>query len=264
MNKVNCNFNKYFNTLRYLFFLAWARNKARFAKTKLGSFWVGVTTLLTVSSLAFVYGTVFKVDNLRAYIAYIGLGILYWNNLSTLIYDFSTLLTRSRDRLLSSSMNILDVIIEEYIFSTQNLMLSMVTVLPVLAFIYPRVLTIFSLKFILGFLIYLIIIFINALLTSLFTLLSADLRQLIPVILQLSFLLSPILYLKEAIIGKEWVFMYNPLYLPIGIVRDTILDYNKFSHLFLIKVLFSCSVILFFCFFIIRKYSRKINLYIDY
>ena len=161
-------------------------------------------------------------------------------------------------------MNILDVIIEEYIFSTQNLMLSMVTVLPVLAFIYPRVLTIFFLKFILGFLIYLIIIFINALLTSLFTLLSADLRQLIPVILQLSFLLSPILYLKEAIIGKEWIFIYNPLYLPIGIVRDTILDYNKFSHLFLIKVLFSCSVILFFCFFIIRKYSRKINLYIDY
>ena len=113
MNLRNNYFSRYFKIFRYVFYLAWSRNKSRFVKTKIGSFWIGLSTLLTISALAFVYVTVMKVINVKAYIAYIGLGILYWNALSTLVSDFSSLINRSRDRLLSTSINIIDVITEE-------------------------------------------------------------------------------------------------------------------------------------------------------
>ena len=86
-------YKKYFFILRYILYLAWCRNKARFIKTKLGSFWIGLSTLLTILSLAFVYTTVLNVPNKREYIVYIGLGILYWNTHASLITDFSTVLT---------------------------------------------------------------------------------------------------------------------------------------------------------------------------
>ena len=85
---------KYLYILRYIFYLAWCRNKVRFIKTKLGSFWIGLSTLLTIGSLAFVYSTVLEVSNRREYIVYIGLGILFWNTHAQIITDFSTLLMR--------------------------------------------------------------------------------------------------------------------------------------------------------------------------
>ena len=210
MKKTN-KFYKYFSIFKYVFYLAWCRNKTRFIKTKLGSLWIGLSTLLTIGSLAFVYGAVIKVANTREYIAYIGLGILFWNSLAGLITDFSTLLNRSRDRLLSTSINIIDVMAEEYIFALQNLFLSMCMVLPAISIVYPPIIPkLFTLKALIGFSTYLVIIFINSISIAIISLLSADLFQLIPVALQLSFLLSPILYYQETLRGKEWVYRFNP------------------------------------------------------
>ena len=113
--------SRYTNIFKSIIYLAWCRNKARFVKTKLGSFWIGLTNLLQIGCLAFVYTVVFNIQDKREYIAYIAFGVLFWNSLSMLISDFTTLLNRSRDRLLSTSLNIFDVILEEYIFSIQLL-----------------------------------------------------------------------------------------------------------------------------------------------
>lgn len=255
---------KYLNIFRYIFYLAWCRNKVRFIKTKLGSFWIGLSTLLTIASLAFIYSTVFQVENKREYITYIGLGILFWNTHAQMISDFSTLLSRSRDRLLSTSITVIDIIAEEYLFSIQNLLISIFTIFPILFIIYPKLIVlVFSFKALLGILIYLILILLNSVLLSIIGLFSADIFQLIPVLIQLSFLLSPILYLKKTLQGKDWVYQYNPLYLPIGIARDTIINSSNFNYSQLIIILL---ISLNFCFFIfrtIRKNARKLNLYVD-
>ena len=44
-------------------FSASARTKARFARTKLGSYWLGLSNLLSVGVLVFLYGTIFKVES---------------------------------------------------------------------------------------------------------------------------------------------------------------------------------------------------------
>lgn len=257
-------YKKYFFILRYILYLAWCRNKARFIKTKLGSFWIGLSTLLTILSLAFVYTTVLNVPNKREYIVYIGLGILYWNTHASLITDFSTLLTRSRDRLLSTSINVIDVIAEEYFFTVQNLFISIICVIPLLCIIYPKLFfLLFSFKAVLGFFIYLIFILINSVSLSILGLISADIFQLIPVILQLSFLLSPILYFKKTLEGKEWIFNFNPFYIPIGIVRDTVLNPSSLSYLQLTNILFISVFVFALIFRTIRKKARTLNLYVD-
>ena len=258
------NRKKYFYILRYIFYLAWCRNKARFVKTKLGSFWIGLSTLLTIGSLAFVYTAVLQVPNKREYIGYIGLGILFWNTHASLITDFSTLLTRSRDRLLSTSINVIDIIAEEYFFTIQNLFISILCVIPVLCIIYPKIISlIFSFKALLGFFIYLILILLNSVTLSILGLISADIFQLIPVILQLSFLLSPILYFKKTLEGKEWIFKFNPLYIPVGIIRDTILNPENFTFSNLSKTILASLFLMFVIFRTIRKQARKLNLYVD-
>ena len=258
------NKKKYLYILRYIFYLAWCRNRVRFIKTKLGSFWIGLSTLLTIGSLAFVYSAVLQVPNKREYIVYIGLGILYWNTHSQLITDFSTLLMRSRDRLLSTSINVLDIISEEYFFTLQNLIISILCVIPCLCIIYPNLIfSLFTFKTLLGFFIYLLLILINAVLISISGLISADIFQLIPVVLQLSFLLSPILYFKQTLEGKEWVYQLNPLYLPIGIVRGVILNSDEYSYSLLIKIFFSALFVAILIFGTIRKNARTLNLYVD-
>ena len=50
-----------------------------------------------------------------------------------------------------------------------------------------------------------------------------DLYQLIPVALQLMFLLTPILYRKEALGEYGWIAQANPIYIGIENIRTAIL-----------------------------------------
>ena len=256
--------NKYINILKSIIYLAWCRNKARFVKTKLGSFWIGLTNLLQIGCLAFVYTVVFNIEDKKEYIAYIAFGVLFWNSLSMLISDFTTLLNRSRDRLLSTSLNIFDVILEEYIFAIQNLFISTSMVFPVVFIINPDIISsFFTLKFFFGLILYLLNILVLAIFMSGIGLISPDLYQLIPIILQLSFLTSPILYFKTTLSGKEWIFKLNPFYRPVGIVRDAIIFPEEINLKELFSSIFIFSLIIIIMFFLLRKYARVINLYID-
>ena len=70
-----------FKSLRYAWFSrrAWwftatARTRARFARTALGSFWLGLSNLFSIAALALVYGTVFQVQDFPHYVVYLGTG----------------------------------------------------------------------------------------------------------------------------------------------------------------------------------------------
>ena len=58
---------------RAWWFTATARTRARFARTFFGSFWLGLSNLLSIAALALVYGTVFKVQDFNTYVVYLGI-----------------------------------------------------------------------------------------------------------------------------------------------------------------------------------------------
>ena len=50
-----------------------------------------------------------------------------------------------------------------------------------------------------------------------------DIYQLVPILLQLTFLLSPILYMKENLGNLIWIVNLNPIYLVISQLRIRLL-----------------------------------------
>ena len=56
-----------YQTRKSWWYTATCRTKARFIRTFLGSFWLGLSNLLSIAVLAGVYGTVFKVANFKDY-----------------------------------------------------------------------------------------------------------------------------------------------------------------------------------------------------
>ena len=70
---------------RAWWFTATARTRARFVRTFLGSFWLGLSNLLSIAALALVYGTVFKVQDFSTYVVYLGIGLVVWNGIRAAI-----------------------------------------------------------------------------------------------------------------------------------------------------------------------------------
>ena len=50
---------------RVCFYTSTARTRERFIRTKLGSFWIGLSNLISISLLSLVYSTVFKIENMK-------------------------------------------------------------------------------------------------------------------------------------------------------------------------------------------------------
>ena len=53
-----------------------------------------------------------------------------------------------------------------------------------------------------------------------------DIYQLVPILLQLVFLLSPILYMKENLGSLTWIINLNPFYLYIDQIRESVVYGN--------------------------------------
>ena len=77
-------------------YTATARTRARFTRTVLGGFWLGISNLLAIASLSSVYGIVFKVQDFNEYVVYLGVGLVSWNALSSSISSAPTLLKQIR------------------------------------------------------------------------------------------------------------------------------------------------------------------------
>ena len=73
---------------RAWWFTATSRTRARFARTALGGFWLGLSNLLSIAALSLVYGTVFKVQDFSNYAVFLGTGLVVWNALAAAIGSF--------------------------------------------------------------------------------------------------------------------------------------------------------------------------------
>ena len=114
-------------------------------------------------------------------------------------------------------------VLEEWAFQLQTIFQSVLIVFAGLTFFEPRLfLNLFtaSLPSLLNFIVFLLWL---PLLVCLAGARFKDLYQLVPIILQLVFLLSPILYLKKNLGELQWLAKFNPLYQSIGHLRDSII-----------------------------------------
>ena len=209
---------------RVWWFTATARTRARFARTLFGSFWLGLSNLLSIAVLALVYGTVFKVQDFSTYVVYLGLGLVVWNSIAAAIGTAPNLFEHNAQHVHNTNLNPIFYTLEEWAFQVQTFFQSFLMVLLALSFfqasLIPNLLTA-------GWLPLLNLLLFLYWLPVLVCLLGAryrDVYQLVPIVLQLVFLLSPILYEKKNLGALSWTADLNPLYRVLSPLRHSLIE----------------------------------------
>lgn len=201
-------------------FTASSRTKARFSRTVIGGFWLGLSNALSIAILAVVYGTVFKVENFSYYVCYLGLGMAAWTLLASAINSSSTLFEANTNNILNTNTHPIYYTLEEWSFHIQTFSQSLLIIVLGLSFFQPMIIVnIFA---------YGLIPLLNLLLFSywlpvIICLIGAryrDLYQLVPVLLQLIFLLTPIIYERKNLGDLQWLASINPIYSYINMFRS--------------------------------------------
>jgi lipopolysaccharide transport system permease protein len=208
---------------RVWWFTATARTKARYVRTKLGNLWLGFTNLLSIAALATVYGTVFKVANFNEYAVYLGVGLVLWNSLSGAIGSAPRLFEQNRDSINNINLPPLYYALEEWAFQLQTFWQSFAMVLLGLTFLQPSLLVNVLLYGLPGVLNFSLFLFWLPLIVCLLGARFKDFYQLVPIVLQLVFLLSPILYMRSNLGSMHWIASLNPLYNSFSPLRDSII-----------------------------------------
>jgi lipopolysaccharide transport system permease protein len=211
-------------TARAWWYSAWLRTLARFSRTTLGSFWMGLSNLLSVGVLGVVYSTVLKVPDPVHYIIYLGFGITLWGLISMASLAGSTLFIQRRDQLVNNALPCIFYCLEEWAFQLQTFAQAFLVILVAFAFVDPGLL--------LNTVHYIWLPMLNLALFSfwiivLMAVMGArfkDFAQLMPILLQLLFLVSPILYKREGL-GKLSVLAdFNPFYQALAPVRNALIE----------------------------------------
>ncbi|WP_456471419.1 ABC transporter permease [Caminibacter sp.] len=203
----------------------------RYAGTNFGHLWLLISPLITI----FIYTVIFSdfmkmkmniVNSEYAYSIYLIPGLISWNFFSTVVLRLTgSVLDKSY---LLKKVNIpmyvyyISIVLSESVIYITGMVLGVVFLLLVHHHIGISFL-------ILPFLMFLVALFAFGLgvVFSLFTPFFKDFREIINIILQLWFWLTPIIYVKELIYSKyPYLVDYNPLYFFIEPMQ-TLFLYDK-------------------------------------
>ena len=221
---LSTNFKFAFTTRKAWWYTATSRSKARFARTTLGSFWLGFSNLLSIGTLGIVYGTVFSVNDFQSYFVYLGFGLVIWNTLSSAISNSPLLFAHNSSNIKNMNLKPIFYSLEEWSFQLQTFLQSFVLVFFVLIFFNPSIVIHLLLYSWLPFLNLFIFIYWFPLIICLVSVRFTDIAQLVPIILQLVFLTSPILYLKESLGSLLWITNFNFIFQILDPLRLSLIS----------------------------------------
>ena len=132
------NFKFAIKTRKAWWYTASSRSKARFARTTLGSFWLGFSNLLSIGTLGIVYGTVFSVADFKSYFIYLGFGLVVWNTISSSISNSPNLFAHNASNIKNMNLKPIFYTLEEWSFQMQTFIQSFILVFFVFLFLSKR------------------------------------------------------------------------------------------------------------------------------
>jgi lipopolysaccharide transport system permease protein len=223
--------------------------------------WLGIANLICSLLLGGVYGAVFKVSNLKEYFIYLSLGFSIWTILGGAINSAPNIFDLNANNIKNSSIHPLFYVLEDWAFQIQNFIQSFLLIIIFITFLSPNILInflIFSPIHLLNFFLFLLWL---PLLICIAAVKFQDLYQLVPILTQLIFLLSPIIYLEKNLGDYSFIAEINPLYQILSLLRNSIINGN-----FLIKpaILFlSFNVLMIYLtLYLLHKKKKEIIFYI--
>ena len=221
--------------------------KERYVGMGLGQFWFILHPMIMIAIYSIIFSGLMKmkngiIDHSYTYSVYIVPGIIAWTAFSTIInrqhniftaraglikkisvpaytYQLSIVITEMAILFLSMFLGILFLLLVDYPISFNFLWLIPIMILQVL----------FSFGF--------------GVILSLFSPFIKDLKVVVPIMLQLWFWMTPIIYMKEITTSKyPWILTYNPFYHYVHLYQD-IFVYSKAPSMESLLTIFIISIV---------------------
>lgn len=217
---------------QYWIYMAWKEIIIRYRRSVLGPFWITASTGIYVLAVSVVFSALFN-QELKHYVLYMTIGIIIWNFLNQTFID-------ATDAFIANSGFIKQVPLEKSVFIYQTVMRNLFfllhnLVLIVICFFYSE--TYVSLYSVGVSLFWFVVLTYNVICFSFF--LSClcvrfmDLRQIVYSILQVTFLITPIMWMPNQGMRDRISFLsYNPVYHFIDLIRQPLLP-TSFPELYL-------------------------------
>ncbi|EKE07899.1 MAG: hypothetical protein ACD_17C00468G0003 [uncultured bacterium] len=232
----------------------------RYRGSALGPFWITISTAVSVLSMGFLYGALFKIQR-GTYLPYFATGMIAWNFISMIILESARIFIDAKPYLENFS---LPSVLQLYRLVFRNLLVLLHT-LPVYA-VVALVYHMNPLYYCLMLPLPLLILTLNALFYSTaLAFLSArypDVGAIISSVLQVAFFITPVMWTPELLPEKYQGFLYvNPLYYAIELLRKPLLGISFGRQDLMGIFFFSLLGILLFS-WVVKKFEHKVIFWI--
>lgn len=238
------------NTSSAWMYTGYARVTVRASKSLLGFAWPGLSIIISLLILIPVYSRVIPSDTETNYPIYLLVGLLFWSAVNNSLSRLQDSIAVNTDILLNTQVHPYYYVCEECVFQSLTTVQAIAICLPFTLFLQSPLSTLQSLLLSVPYLL-LAPVFLLSLQGITYHLIVrlSEFRNILPLILQVAFLATPILYLPAAL-GNLRVFLYfNPLFPLLQGFRDAFISF-LFSPLhFLLAllvtlILFGSSLVL--------------------
>ncbi|WP_321936390.1 ABC transporter permease [Paraburkholderia sp. J8-2] len=201
--------------------LGWLEVRQRYARSRVGPFWLTISMGVMIGSLGVVYGTLFG-QSMRDYLPFLASSLVLWGLFSQTIQEGALAYISSasyiRQMATPKLIYILQVVWRNLIVTAHNFMIIIL------------LLAIFGVKnwatlpvFIVGFLVFVLNAMWMAMLAALLSARFRDLPQIISALLQVAFYVTPIIFRPNALNRFAFIVEWNPLAYLIGVVREPLI-----------------------------------------
>tara|TARA_B100000965_G_scaffold399366_1_gene419194 strand:+ start:189 stop:752 length:564 start_codon:yes stop_codon:yes gene_type:complete len=183
--------------------------------------------------------------------------LVIWNSICASISNAPDLFAHNSQNIKNLNLNLLFYTLEEWAFQIQTFFQSFLLVFLTFLFFEKIIITNLLTYSLIPFVNLLLFLYWFPLLIGLIGIRYTDFVQLVPIILQLVFLTSPILYKKENLGGIAWITDYNLIYKILDPFRKSIIEGMIDYRVSLLTLLINLIGI-YISFFLLDRYTKKL------
>ncbi len=203
--------------------MAWQEIVIRYRRSVLGPFWITASNAIYIGSISIVFSALFH-QEIKHYLLYMAIGVLVWNFMNQCIID-------STDAFIANAGFIKQVPIERSVFIYQTIarniyfFLHNLVLIFICFFMVDSNLSLYGVcKSLFGFGLLIFNLTCLSFLLACICTRFMDLRQIIYSVLQIAFLVTPIMWIPtDGIKGRAFILEYNPIFHFVDFIRRPLL-----------------------------------------
>lgn len=197
--------------------LGWLEVRQRYARSRVGPFWLTISMGVMIASIGLVYGTLFG-QKMSDYLPFLSISLVMWTLFAQTVNEGSNAYIASapyiRQAATPKLLYVLQVVWRNVVILLHNILIIFV----LFALFGVRNWEVLPL-FIPALILYLLNITWIAMLAGLLSARFRDLPQIVSALIQVAFYVTPIIYRPDSLRRFSWIVEFNPIAYLIELVR---------------------------------------------